>query len=261
MTANSKVVQFGSPSSGRRPTDTFYSLATKMLKDTLKNYPGHWWVIGASLFSESYPLEDIERLGYQQYGCIKCGSKELPHKVGCCPKCYEEKYPRASDTTEEKPGLQPLKYASWRAPKLPAHSDLIDVQMATYYSRLLVGPFGYSHNGLQVGGSGWLRGYKDGYRDATEPLSGFFICEQVTGVTKSYAQKDITEVAKVMELGAKKNLDALFQVRIEPDHEQEALTEIDHQLRFVDRVIQKGHLKGQVRAIYRHLERYQARRG
>ena len=63
-----------------------------------------------------------------------------------------------------------------------------------------------------------------------------------------------------MQLGAQKNLNALFQVRIEPVHREEALEEIDHQLRFVDRVVQKGRLKGQVRAIFRNLDRYQASR-
>jgi len=259
-----KVIPFG-------PKNDFYSLATKMLRDTLKENKADWFLIATSLSTCSRNTgakdreDEIMILGYQEYGCFKCGSRQLPSTVGMCQSCYWQKFPPASNTEdekpEEKPTLKPLKYAAWRALRLPEHSGLVDLKTVTYYSRLLVTPGGfYTRRGLEVGESRRLRGYRDGYWDHTKPLPGFFIRNCTTGITNSYAQKDTAEVANVMELGAKKNLNALFQVRIEPGHEQEALEEIDRQLCFIDRVIQKGHLKGQVRAIFSNLERYRASR-
>ena len=209
MTANSKVVQFGPPPSGRHPRDTFHSLATKMLKDTLKEDPSRWWMVGTTLMSTAYPLEDIERLGYQQFGCTKCGSKKLPQTVGKCQQCFEpiSTSDAGDKKPEEPPTLKPLKYAPWRAPKLPDHSDMIDVKTVTYYSRLLVGSYGWFDDHREIGELQLCK--CPSHSRAREPLRGFFVRDGVTRITKSFTCESVSfnyyapAVAEVMERGAK----------------------------------------------------------
>ena len=96
-----KVLQFG-------PKKDFYSLATKMLRDTLKEDKKDWFLIARLLSTCSKNSgakdreDEIMMLGYEQYGCFQCGSKQLPSTVGMCQPCYGKKFPPASRHVKEE---------------------------------------------------------------------------------------------------------------------------------------------------------------